>query len=135
MTSSAQHPPLPTVGHGTASQEDFKELLARVGVQSLVDVRIAPGSRKFPRFGKDLLAQWLPAAGVSYRWEKMLGGFRKFPADSPDVALRNDSFRAYAAYIGLRGSRWPSVTCWPRPQNSQWPSCAARPCGGGAIAG
>jgi uncharacterized protein (DUF488 family) len=99
MTPSAQHAQLLTVGHGTTSEEDFKELLATAGVQSLVDVRIAPGSRKFPHFGKDLLAQWLPAARVSYRWEKRLGGFRKLPPDSPDVALRNDSFRAYAAYM------------------------------------
>jgi len=65
----------------------------------VVDVRIAPGSRKFPHFGKDLLGEWLPAAGVAYRWEKRLGGFRKLPPESPDMALRNDSFRAYAAYM------------------------------------
>lgn len=88
-----------TVGHGTAGQAEFAELLATAGVQSLVDVRIAPGSRKFPHFAKDQLAEWLPAAGVAYRWEKRLGGFRKLPEDSPDVALRNDSFRAYAAYM------------------------------------
>jgi uncharacterized protein (DUF488 family) len=88
-----------TVGHGTASQGEFAELLASAGVQALVDVRIAPGSRKFPHFGKDQLAGWLPAAGVDYRWEKRLGGFRKLPPDSPDSALRNDSFRAYAAYM------------------------------------
>jgi uncharacterized protein (DUF488 family) len=88
-----------TVGHGTASQAQFTELLAAAGVEALVDVRIAPGSRKFPHFGKDELAGWLPAAGVAYRWEKRLGGFRKLPPDSPDVALRNDSFRAYAAYM------------------------------------
>jgi uncharacterized protein (DUF488 family) len=96
---TAQHPLLLTVGHGTASREDFTALLATAGVQSLVDVRIAPGSRKFPHFGKDSLAEWLPTAGVSYRWEKGLGGFRKLPPDSPDLALRNDSFRAYAAYM------------------------------------
>jgi uncharacterized protein (DUF488 family) len=88
-----------TVGHGTAGQAEFAELLAGAGIQALVDVRIAPGSRKFPHFGKDQLPQWLPAAGVAYRWEKRLGGFRKLPPDSPDVALRNDSFRAYAAYM------------------------------------
>ncbi|MGM9471507.1 DUF488 domain-containing protein [Pseudarthrobacter sp. YS3] len=88
-----------TVGHGTASQAGFAELLSSAGVQALVDVRIAPGSRKFPHFGKDLLAEWLPAAGVEYRWEKRLGGFRKLPPESPDAALRNESFRAYAAYM------------------------------------
>ncbi|HJW00908.1 MAG TPA: DUF488 domain-containing protein [Arthrobacter sp.] len=88
-----------TVGHGTNSQAEFAELLAGAGIQALVDVRIAPGSRKYPHFGKDQLAEWLPAAGVAYRWEKRLGGFRKLPPDSPDTALRNDSFRAYAAYM------------------------------------
>jgi uncharacterized protein (DUF488 family) len=88
-----------TAGHGTASQEDFTALLAAAGVQSLVDVRIGPGSRKHPHFGKDRLAEWLPQAGISYRWERRLGGFRKLPPDSPDTALRNGSFRAYAAYM------------------------------------
>jgi uncharacterized protein (DUF488 family) len=88
-----------TVGHGTASQVDFEELLKSAGVTSLVDVRIGPGSRKHPHFGKDSMAAWLPEAGISYRWEQRLGGFRKLPPESPDTALRNDSFRAYAAYM------------------------------------
>ena len=45
----------------------------------------------------------LRAAGIGYRWEQRLGGFRKLPADSPDTALRNDSFRAYAAYMRTAG--------------------------------
>lgn len=90
---------LVTVGHGTATQEDFTRLLVGAGINALVDVRIGPGSRKYPHFGKDLMEEWLPAAGIEYRWEKRLGGFRKLPADSPDVALRNESFRAYAAYM------------------------------------
>src|SRR5690606_40814031 len=32
-------------------------------------------------------------------WEQRLGGFRKLPPDSPDTALRNPSFRAYAGYM------------------------------------
>jgi uncharacterized protein (DUF488 family) len=88
-----------TVGHGTASQADFEELLKSAGVTSLVDVRIGPGSSKHPHFGKDSMAAWLPEAGISYRWEQRLGGFRKLPPESPDTALRNDSFRAYAAYM------------------------------------
>ncbi|THJ68793.1 DUF488 domain-containing protein [Arthrobacter echini] len=88
-----------TVGHGTASQEAFADLLQQAGVRALVDVRIGPGSRKFPHFGKDSLEQWLPAVGIAYRWEKDLGGFRKLLPDSPDVVLRNESFRAYAGYM------------------------------------
>ena len=88
-----------TAGHGTASQDGFEAMLKAAGVVSLVDVRIGPGSRKFPHFGKDLMAEWLPKAGISYRWERRLGGFRKLPPESPDTALRNDSFRAYASYM------------------------------------
>jgi uncharacterized protein (DUF488 family) len=72
-------------------------------VTSLVDVRIGPGSRKHPHFGKDRMEEWLPEAGISYRWEQRLGGFRKLPPDSPDTALRNESFRAYAAYMRSPG--------------------------------
>ena len=88
-----------TVGHGAASAEDFQRLLQAASAASVVDVRIGPGSRKHPHFGRAELEAWLPAAGIAYRWERRLGGFRKLPAGSPDVALRNESFRAYAAHM------------------------------------
>jgi uncharacterized protein (DUF488 family) len=88
-----------TVGHGTASQDELAERLRSAGVELLVDVRIAPGSKRNPHVSRDALAGWLPAAGVGYRWEKRLGGFRKLAADSPDVVLRNESFRAYAGHM------------------------------------
>ena len=91
--------PLLTVGHGTHTAVAFTELLRAAGVRSVADVRIAPGSRRFPHFGRDAMAGWLPAAGISYRWERRLGGFRKLPPGSPDAALRNQSFRAYAAHM------------------------------------
>ncbi len=92
-------PVLLTVGHGTHGAGGFAGLLRSAGVRSVVDVRIAPGSRRFPHFGRDALADWLPAAGISYRWERRLGGFRPLPPGSPDVALRNESFRAYAGHM------------------------------------
>jgi uncharacterized protein (DUF488 family) len=92
-----------TVGHGASDEEDFRNLLQAADVASVVDVRIGPGSRKHPHFGKDRLEEWLPAAGIAYRWEQRLGGFRKLPPDSPDIALRNESFRAYAAYMRTPG--------------------------------
>lgn len=96
---TAAHTILLTVGHGAASEDDFRQLLQAAGVASVVDVRIGPGSRKHPHFGKDSLAARLPAAGIGYRWEQRLGGFRKLPDGSPDLALRNLSFRAYAAHM------------------------------------
>jgi uncharacterized protein (DUF488 family) len=87
-----------TFGHGTASEEEMTILLRDARVELLVDVRTAPGSRRNPHVGRAQLQQWLPAAGIDYRWEGDLGGFRKAAKDSPDVVWRNASFRGYAGY-------------------------------------
>lgn len=91
-----------TFGHGTASEDEVVALLRGAGVESVVDVRSAPGSRRNPQFARSELERWLPEAGIGYRWDKRLGGFRRLPDDSPDVACRNDAFRAYAAHMRTR---------------------------------
>lgn len=88
-----------TVGHGTASQEELAALLTAAGVRSVVDVRTAPGSRRHPHVGRAQLAQWLPEAGIAYRWEADLGGWRRPRPGSPNVVLRHDGFRGYADYM------------------------------------
>jgi uncharacterized protein (DUF488 family) len=99
-TSSSSGPRrLLTVGHGTLGQQELTELLREAGVESLVDIRTAPGSRRSPHVHRLELARWLPESGVGYRWEPRLGGFRKPEPDSPNVALRNASFRGYADYM------------------------------------
>lgn len=113
-----------TVGHGTLRSEQLLELLAGAGVASLVDVRSIPASRRNPQFGKEELERWLTAAGVEYRWEVRLGGFRRPGPGSPNVALRHPSFRGYADYmatpdfdaamrrvLGLCGERRTVVMC------------------------
>ena len=96
---------LHSVGHGTATQDELLERLAPGGVQLVVDVRTAPGSRRHPHLGRDQLEQWLPAAGVAYRWEPRLGGFRRPAPDSPDVVWENDSFRGYAGHLRTSEAR------------------------------
>jgi uncharacterized protein (DUF488 family) len=57
-------------------------------------------SRRHPQFNRDSLAESLPAAGIRYIWMQDLGGYRKKILDeSPNIALRNDSFRNYADYM------------------------------------
>jgi len=92
-------PSLVTFGHGTASQEAIARLLAGAGIEMVVDVRTAPGSRRHPHVARRELELWLPAAGIGYRWEPRLGGFRRSSPDSPDIALRDESFRGYAGWM------------------------------------
>jgi uncharacterized protein (DUF488 family) len=88
-----------TYGHGTDSAERTAEILTGAGVTSLVDIRTAPGSRRHPQFARAALEEWLPAAGIGYRWDKRLGGFRKPGADNPDTAWREEMFRGYAEHM------------------------------------
>lgn len=88
-----------TVGHGTLGQEEFVALLRRAELESLVDVRTAPGSRRHPHFRRQAMEEWLPEAGIAYRWEPRLGGLRKPAPDSPNIALRHSGFRAYADHM------------------------------------
>ncbi|MEO3756589.1 DUF488 domain-containing protein [Streptomyces sp. B6B3] len=89
---------LVTFGHGTAGREELVPLLRGADVRAVVDVRTAPGSRRNPDVGRDALVTWLDEAGLAYRWEPRLGGFRQAAADSPDVFWENASFRGYAGH-------------------------------------
>jgi len=88
-----------TVGHSTATSGELAGLLEGAGVELVVDVRSVPGSRRHPQFSRAELEVWMPNAGIDYRWEPDLGGFRRTTADSPNVALRHPSFRGYADYM------------------------------------
>ena len=88
-----------TYGHGTDSAERTAEILAGAGVSALVDIRIAPGSKRHPQFARAAMEEWLPETGIGYRWEKRLGGFRKPSHDNPDVTWREPMFRGYAEYM------------------------------------
>lgn len=94
-----------SVGHGTATEQELLDRLAPGRVQRLVDIRTAPGSRRHPHLARDALEVWLPAAGVSYRWEPRLGGFRRPAPDSPDVFWQNSSFRGYAGHLRSQDAR------------------------------
>ncbi len=57
-------------------------------------------SRRLPHFNRESLERSLPEAGIQYIWMNQLGGRRKkILAESPNLALRNDSFRNYADYM------------------------------------
>jgi uncharacterized protein (DUF488 family) len=89
-----------TVGHSTRSFDDLIETLQAHSIKTLVDIRAFPMSRRLPQFNRESLEKSLPSAGIHYVWMKTLGGYRKkIREDSPNIALRNASFRNYADYM------------------------------------
>jgi len=88
-----------TVGHSTRTAEKFLELLRAHEIKVLVDVRSFPGSRRYPQFNREALAQALNEVGIEYRHEPRLGGRRTPRADSHNTAWKNPSFRAYADHM------------------------------------
>lgn len=92
-------PLLLTYGHGTDNAERTGDNLHAAAVSSVVDIRTAPGSRRNPQFARAELTRWLPEAGIAYRWEKQLGGFRRPSPDNPDVVWREPMFRSYAEHM------------------------------------
>ncbi len=89
-----------TIGHSTRAIEELISALKAHQVQALADIRAFPMSRRLPQFNRDSLEQSLPAAGIRYAWFKALGGYRKKTLEeSPNIALRNQSFRNYGDYM------------------------------------
>ena len=89
-----------TIGHSTRTLEELIAALRAHQIQTLVDIRAFPMSRRLPYFNHESLEKSLSAAGISYVWMKALGGYRKKTLEeSPNIALRNDSFRNYADYM------------------------------------
>jgi uncharacterized protein (DUF488 family) len=88
-----------TIGHSTRSIDDFVSLLEQNGIKLLADVRSLPGSKRYPQFNKETLAESLNAHGIRYEHFPELGGRRKPNADSRNTAWRNASFRGYADYM------------------------------------
>ena len=124
-----------TVGHGTASQQELETLLLGTDVASVVDVRRHPGSRRHPHVARDRLEEWLPAAGIDYRWEERLGGRRSRVEGSPNTGLRDPAFQGYADHLDTAefreaiaevlaeaGSRRVAVLC----SESVWWRCHRR---------
>ena len=88
-----------TIGHSNQPVERFLALLERHGIEALADVRRFPGSRRWPQFGAEALAQRLAERGIEYQWFEELGGRRRPSPDSPNDAWRNSAFRGYADHL------------------------------------
>ena len=88
-----------TVGHSTRGKDEFIALLRSHEIGAIADVRLLPGSKRYPHFNADALAEWLGRAGIRYEHFRELGGRRRSRSDSLNTALRNEAFRSYADYM------------------------------------
>jgi uncharacterized protein (DUF488 family) len=87
-----------TIGHGARTAEDFLRILRSAGVQTLIDVRRFPGSRRHSQFNQAALAATLDQAGIEYRHEVELGGRRSGePGEEQFDCIDTPAFRSYAA--------------------------------------
>ena len=90
-----------TIGHSTRSTEEFLALLHEHEIDSLVDVRSFPGSRRYPQFGRETMIVWLLDDAITYKHASDLGGRRNrnYNIDPAiNAGWRLASFRNYADY-------------------------------------
>ena len=141
-----------TIGHSTRTIDDFISLLKENEINLLADVRAWPGSKRYPHFNKDALAESLNAHGIRYEHFPELGGKRKSKPDSRNTAWRNASFRGYADYMETEQFQKESNDCSTLQGAAAWAaaeismtagkpsllarprSCAQKQSGGVAIA-
>jgi uncharacterized protein (DUF488 family) len=96
---SDQAPRIWTIGHSTREIDIFISLLKENEINLVADVRMYPGSKRYPQFGREALAKSLSESGIRYEHFPELGGRRKPKPDSKNTAWRNEMFRGYADYM------------------------------------
>src|SRR5439155_15488141 len=122
-----------TIGHGTRPLDELVAMLAGAGVQTLLDVRRFPGSRRNPQFNQGPLQGALAEAGIGYRHAVELGGrLSDEPGEERFDCIRVPAFRAYAARMGSPAGRTPLPA---RSPSLCRPCCAPRRRGRSATAG
>ncbi len=89
-----------TIGHSTCEAEEFVALVKSADIRSVVDVRAAPTSRRFPHFNGSALSGILKTSGIGYIHLANLGGHRSKSAVPPETNAfwTNQSFHNYADY-------------------------------------
>jgi uncharacterized protein (DUF488 family) len=99
--TSAESPPIYTIGHSTRSIVEFVELLQQGRVELVVDIRSIPRSRTNPKFNLDALPEALSSWQIGYTRIAELGGRRtKSKTVPPEINgfWINQSFHNYADY-------------------------------------
>jgi uncharacterized protein (DUF488 family) len=112
-----------TIGHGVRPLDELVETLGEAGVETLVDVRRFPGSRRNPQFNWGPLRAALERAGIAYRHAVELGGrLSGEPGEEEFGCLRVPAFRSYAAR--MRSAAWQAALATELAQPTPCFMCA-----------
>lgn len=103
-------------------------MLAAAGVETLVDVRRFPGSRRHPQFNREALAARVEDAGIAYAHAVELGGrLSGEPGEERFSCIEVAAFRSYAARMGtpawqeaLASARARPVPCFLCAETLWW---------------
>ncbi|WP_234948586.1 DUF488 family protein [Corynebacterium sp. CNCTC7651] len=100
-----------TVGHSNLEFAEFVRMLRTAGVESIVDVRKLPGSRKYPWFNDDYLTAHLPEDGIAYSRSAGLTGRRNVSRTVPFKVNGNWRNRSSTTTptTPLATSSWPRL--------------------------
>jgi uncharacterized protein (DUF488 family) len=99
-------PVVHTIGHGRRPVEELIESLREADIETLVDVRRFPSSRRNPQFNQPALSGLLEDAGISYLHVVELGGLRsREPGEELFACL--GQFAGYAAR--MRAPEWQAA--------------------------
>jgi uncharacterized protein (DUF488 family) len=133
MTAAPDLPPtIVSVGYQGRTIDEMVALLARHGVDMLVDVRLNPISRK-RGFSRTALAETLQAAGIQYVHERELGnpkdnreGFRKGLKTARDRYRRrlgNGAASTYSTTVERAFTERVALLCFEREHRECHRSC------------
>jgi uncharacterized protein (DUF488 family) len=113
-----------TIGHGRRSVGELIACLREAGVETLIDVRRYPGSRRNPQFNRGALERELDAAGIGYRHAVELGGLRGHEPGQERFACLSQ-FASYVARIG--SDEWQAAIAEAVAEPSLALMCAETP--------
>ncbi|MDN6519622.1 MAG: DUF488 domain-containing protein [Yaniella sp.] len=93
------HTTIFTIGHSNRDLTDFVALLQEQAIEQVVDVRKLPGSKRYPQFDEDTLAQGLSQREIDLTRNQGLTGRRRVSknlAFETNAWWKNRSFHNYA---------------------------------------